>query len=53
MPVLDGGCHYAAKGLALDRISAHAFWSPLAAIVVRQDAGLDEAQNVTVAAGEG
>lgn len=36
-----------------DRISAHAFWSALAAIVVPRDAGLDEAQNVTEAAGEG
>lgn len=52
-PVLEGGCHYAAKGLALERISAHAFSSALAAIVVLRDAGLDEAQNVTVAAGEG
>lgn len=24
MPALEGGCHYAAKGSALDRISAHA-----------------------------
>lgn len=54
MSVLEGGLHYAAKGLAFGPNYCLCTCVPTAAVVLRDAGGvLDKVQNVTKAAGEG